>query len=143
MQKNYFKMLLSVVLFLALVSFNAYSEDGTKQVQIQTNAHCGGCKSKIEKGLNKVDGIIKSEVNLDNKIVTVSYNPSKINEEQITKKIADLGYSADVKKDGECGHDHGTTKEASNKKDCGSKSNCCTSKKTDTKTTKAEENPTK
>ncbi len=142
MYKNYFKSLLSVVLFLALVSFNAYSEDAIKQVQIQTNAHCGGCKSKIEKGLNKLDGILKSDVNLENKVVTVSYNPSKINEEQITQKIADLGYSTTVKKDSEC-CEKGTTKDLSSKKDCGSKSNCCSSKTSNTKTTNNEDSQTK
>ncbi len=142
MHKNFTKTLLASVLFFALISINVYSEDATKEIQIQTNAHCGGCKNKIEKGLKKMDGILKSEVNLENKIVTISYNPSKISEEKINNTIADMGYSSSIIKDDDCSHDHSSVKDASNKKDCRSKSDCCKSKKTD-KTKEVKENESK
>lgn len=53
--------------------------------------NCEMCKETIESSL-KVDGIIKADWNVDSKIMTVTYDNSKITLDQIQKNIASVGY---------------------------------------------------
>ncbi len=63
---------------------------------------CAACSTRIEKGLNRMEGVIQASVNLAMERGTVEYNPAVINVEQMIQKINDLGYSAEpVKQDGE------------------------------------------
>ena len=48
--------------------------------------NCEMCKETIESSL-KVDGIIKADWNVDSKIMTVTYDNSKITLDQIQKNI--------------------------------------------------------
>ncbi|SNX54807.1 copper ion binding protein [Thermoanaerobacterium sp. RBIITD] len=53
---------------------------------------CASCAAKIEKGLKNMDGISEANVNLAIEKVTVTYDPEKVNTDDMTKKIEDLGY---------------------------------------------------
>lgn len=53
---------------------------------------CAACATRIEKGLNKLEGIETANVNLALERSTVKYNPDKVKVEDIEKKIKDLGY---------------------------------------------------
>ena len=53
--------------------------------------NCEMCQETIEGSL-KVDGVIKSNWNTDTKIISVSYDSSKISLDQIQKNIAAAGY---------------------------------------------------
>lgn len=53
--------------------------------------NCEMCKETIESSI-KVDGITKADWNVDTKIMTVSYDESKISLDQIQKNIASVGY---------------------------------------------------
>lgn len=65
-------------------------------VKIKTSAICEMCKERIEKNLALTRGIEKSDVNLaDKSIVTVTYNPDKIDLVGIKNAIAEVGYDAD------------------------------------------------
>ena len=67
--------------------------------------NCGTCKKNIEKSV-KVDGVNKAEWNKDTKIMTISFDNSKITLEQIQKKIASVGYDTELFK----GNDKAYTK---------------------------------
>ncbi|HTX89468.1 MAG TPA: heavy metal-associated domain-containing protein [Bacteroidales bacterium] len=86
-------MTLFLFLGFALGGYAQAKKDET--IKIKTSAVCGSCKTRIEKGLSDKAGI--KDVNLDvtNKIVTISYNPSKITPDQIRLEISKLGYDAD------------------------------------------------
>ncbi|MBI3519242.1 MAG: heavy-metal-associated domain-containing protein [Bacteroidetes bacterium] len=53
--------------------------------------NCEMCKETIESSL-KVDGITKADWNVDSKIMTVTYDETKISLDQIQKNIASVGY---------------------------------------------------
>jgi mercuric ion binding protein len=53
--------------------------------------NCEMCKETIESSL-KVDGISKADCNVDSKIITISYDETKISLDQIQKNIASVGY---------------------------------------------------
>ncbi len=55
---------------------------------------CAACSSRIEKGINKMDGVIQASVNLALEKATVEYNPSSNDSTDLTKKVEALGYGA-------------------------------------------------
>ncbi|WP_276352120.1 heavy metal translocating P-type ATPase [Cohnella caldifontis] len=63
---------------------------------------CAACATRIEKGLNKMDGV-KASVNLALESARVEYNPSVISTEDMIKKVEQLGYKAQLKKGAEAG----------------------------------------
>lgn len=95
-QKKHFALFLA----LALFSFNLLFAE-TQSLKLLTNAHCNGCKTKIEKALKKVDGVQSASLDLASKIVEVSFDPSKVDSEKLTKAIEKAGYSAALYKEGE------------------------------------------
>lgn len=55
---------------------------------------CSACQSNVKKTIKSFDGVTDVEVNLEKKFAFFTYNPSKVNIEQIKKAVNDKGYSA-------------------------------------------------
>ncbi|AEI51725.1 heavy-metal-associated domain-containing protein [Runella slithyformis] len=84
----------TLILGVAVSSIaNGPSKD--KEVKIKTSAVCEMCKERIEKNLTLSKGISEAVLNLEDKVVTVKYNPKKTDEAQIRKVITETGYDAD------------------------------------------------
>jgi mercuric ion binding protein len=66
----------------------------TETVKIYGN--CNMCKSTIEGALKKKDGVLKKDWNTETKILTVTYDSTKITLNQILQKVADVGYDSDT-----------------------------------------------
>ncbi|WP_342432285.1 heavy metal translocating P-type ATPase [Neobacillus sp. FSL H8-0543] len=62
-----------------------------------TGMTCAACSARIEKGLNKLDGVVKANVNLALETATVEYNGAALSTGEIIKKVEGLGYGAHVK----------------------------------------------
>lgn len=71
-----------------------------------TGMTCASCSARIEKGLNKMDGVIKATVNLALEKALVEYNTAIISPADIIQKVESLGYEAKVKKDAKNTADH-------------------------------------
>jgi periplasmic mercuric ion binding protein len=82
-----------VVLFTTLKTFSM--GDKNVEIKIKTSAVCGMCKDRIEQGLAFEKGIKDVSLDVETKIATVKYNPSKITPDEIRKAISKLGYDAD------------------------------------------------
>ncbi len=67
----------------------------TMVVKVKTSAICKMCKSKIERDLLLTKGVKDAELNLDDKVVTVTYNAAKTTPELIRVAITKSGYDAD------------------------------------------------
>jgi P-type Cu+ transporter len=67
---------------------------------------CAACATRIEKGLNKLPGVIKANVNLALETGSVQYNPSEVSIGDMIKKIDQLGYGAALKEDNKESVDH-------------------------------------
>lgn len=63
-----------------------------------TGMTCAACSSRIERVLNKMEGIEEATVNLALEKSMVKYDPSMITVEDIQKKIRDLGYDVVTEK---------------------------------------------
>lgn len=57
--------------------------------------HCTGCSNRLEKVLNNTDGIEKAKVNFEDKKATISFDETKINEEEIKEAIEDSGFKGE------------------------------------------------
>lgn len=55
---------------------------------------CAACSTRVEKGLKKVDGVLKANVNLASEKATVEYIPGKTNVEQLIAAVQKTGYKA-------------------------------------------------
>ena len=51
---------------------------------------CAACATRIEKGLNKMDGVMNANVNLALEKATVEYNPSDVSLNDIVHKVENL-----------------------------------------------------
>lgn len=72
---------------------------GMKEMNMQiTGMTCAACATRIEKGLNKLEGIEEANVNLALERSLVKYDPQVINVEAIQKKVRDLGYDVVTEK---------------------------------------------
>lgn len=59
---------------------------------------CAACANRIEKSLNKLEGVETATVNLALEKSAIQFDPAKINETAITNKIRDLGYDVVTEK---------------------------------------------
>lgn len=64
-----------------------------------TGMTCAACATRIEKGLNKLPGVIKANVNLALETGSVQYNPSEVSVGEMIKKVEQLGYGAALKEE--------------------------------------------
>jgi len=67
--------------------------EGTKQTSLQiTGMTCAACANRIEKGLNKLEGVSEANVNFAIERATVTYDPSVIDLARMEQSIQKLGY---------------------------------------------------
>ncbi len=64
-----------------------------------TGMTCAACSNRIEKGLNKLEGIEHANVNLALEHASVTYQSDAITPDDIMKKVEKLGYGAILKED--------------------------------------------
>ncbi|MEK4244283.1 heavy metal translocating P-type ATPase [Psychrobacillus sp. FSL K6-2684] len=62
-----------------------------------TGMTCAACSTRIEKGLNKLEGVSSANVNLALERATVEFNPSDVTINDIIQKVEKLGYGAIIK----------------------------------------------
>ncbi|MNI02239.1 Copper-exporting P-type ATPase A [compost metagenome] len=66
----------------------------TKQTSMQiTGMTCAACAIRIEKGLNKLEGVTEANINFAMERATVTYDPNKTNPVNMEQTIQKLGYS--------------------------------------------------
>lgn len=59
-----------------------------------TGMTCAACSTRIEKGLNKMPGVLKANVNLALETATVEYDGSHIGVSDLIRQVEKLGYQA-------------------------------------------------
>ncbi len=85
------------IIFLSLFLFvsggNLFAQTDT--VRIHTSSLCDMCKKTIERDLSFEKGVKTINLDIDSKLVTVVYLPSKTNPEKIRVALTKIGYDAD------------------------------------------------
>ncbi|MED3152412.1 heavy metal translocating P-type ATPase [Bacillus thuringiensis] len=68
---------------------------------------CAACANRVEKRLNKLDGVNKATVNFALESATVDFNPDEVNVNEMKSVITKLGYKLEVKpEDQDASTDH-------------------------------------
>lgn len=57
--------------------------------------HCAGCSTRLEKVLNNLEGVEKTQVNLQEKKATIKYDENKISLKSIKEAIEDAGFKGE------------------------------------------------
>ncbi|WP_453996304.1 heavy metal translocating P-type ATPase [Bacillus nitroreducens] len=71
-----------------------------------TGMTCAACSARIEKGLNRMDGVANATVNLALEKATIEFNPSEVSTADIIAKVEKLGYEAHQKQEDQEQVDH-------------------------------------
>lgn len=66
---------------------------------------CSTCKKTIETALKKVDGVNSINVSVKDKIATIDYDKSKLNQDKLETEITLAGYDANSKKKNEAAYE--------------------------------------
>ena len=86
--------LLFLVSFALLTSNLFAQENQQKTDSIKVYGECGMCKSRIEKAL-KHEGITTAAWDDETKILGVTYDPIKITNDDIQKRVAAVGHDTE------------------------------------------------
>ncbi len=120
--KNSIKAFLILSLFsLILLGNTSFAQTSAKndvkfkKATYSVDVHCNSCKEKIGKALAYEKGVKEFTVDVDKKLVSVTYNPAKTNLEKIKKSISKLGYKPKLS----------STKACCDKSHARSGSSCC------------------
>lgn len=60
---------------------------------------CAACSNRIEKVLNRTDGVTSANVNLTTENAVVFYNPNEVSVEDLIQKVQKIGYDAQPKRE--------------------------------------------
>jgi len=92
--KNMIKTLLMFMMILGINTEKTFAGE-TKEIKIKTTVNCKTCEANVKKRLEFEKGVQKIDVDLETKIVTVSYDAAKTNPDKIRTAISKAGYDAD------------------------------------------------
>ncbi len=93
MKKLKTTLLLSIMMLV--MSINTTKAQDVAELKVKTSAVCDMCKETIEKHMAFEKGVKKSSLDVESKILTVTYNPTKTTPEKIRIAITKCGYDAD------------------------------------------------
>ncbi len=93
--KNIKIILTSLVLFVFIgVSLNA-SAQSLKEVAIKTSFNCSNGKTMIENGLLKEAGVKSATANINNHIVSITYDEKITDIDKLVAAIEKIGFSTE------------------------------------------------
>lgn len=89
-------LLSSIIVMFVMSSGIVKAQDATTaELKVKTSAVCDMCKETIEKYVAFEKGVKKSNLDVESKILTVTYNPTKTTPEKIRLAVSKSGYDAD------------------------------------------------
>lgn len=97
---KYLFILLTAVILLTQLSIsasNAVPMNMEKTIKIKcTEMSCDACKRSITKSINKLEGIIKLDIDLETKIISVTIDDSKTDSLSVLNAVIGAGYEAEL-----------------------------------------------
>jgi copper chaperone CopZ len=100
--ERHMKNLITVIIIALALTASMLSQDSTPQekpktetVKILTSAVCEMCKDRLEEAMSEIKGVTSSNLDVESKILTVSYEPELVTPDDIRKVVTKTGYDAD------------------------------------------------
>lgn len=85
-----------IFLMMMLLTAGLYAAGGKiETIKIKTSSQCDMCKERIEEALAFEKGVKTADLDIETKIVTVTFKKGKTSPEKIRKAISKVGYDAD------------------------------------------------
>ena len=67
-----------------------------KEIKLKIEGmHCAGCSTRLERVLNNLEGVEEAKVSLEEKQVTIKFDETKTNIENIKEAIVDAGFKGE------------------------------------------------
>lgn len=89
---------LILILFLGLQLLAKAQNKKSEVILIQTTAECDQCKKRLESNISYEKGVKFCKLDLNTKVLKVTYNGEKTEPEKLRAAISKLGYDADAVK---------------------------------------------
>lgn len=90
---NIFKLFIAVMVIFSFIAGKSFAGNKTVEISLPT-IQCGMCERTIEKAINKIDGIVDINIDVENKKATVTYDDTKTDLTAIEKAMTSAGYDA-------------------------------------------------
>lgn len=89
-------ILISLVFLLAFPVISANAQEKKQDtIRIATSAQCEMCKNRIEKAMAYEKGVVKSDLDIESKVLTIVYKTAKTDPDRLKKAVTLIGYDAD------------------------------------------------
>ncbi len=88
-------LLLGILLLSGISALSVSAKARTETVTYSVNMHCQNCVNKLSDNLSFLKGVKDLRISLKDKTVTIKYDPSRIDEEELVRQIGRLGYTAE------------------------------------------------
>ena len=95
----------ALLILLLAVSFTFAKSNDDKVVKVKTSAICEMCKERLERNVGLAKGVKEATLDLDTKVMTVTYNGKKTDATAIKSVIIKTGYDADAQEGDQKAHD--------------------------------------
>lgn len=76
----------------------SWSKKVVKTVVFSANIHCNSCKKKVVENISFEKGVLALEVSVEERTVTITYDPAKTDEEKLAAALKKIGFPATVVK---------------------------------------------
>lgn len=94
------QMKIKITTFMAVLLMmgagNIFAQDKTTGFEVKGN--CGMCETRIEKAAGSVEGVSSANWNQETKMLSLSYDESKVNPGDVQKAIAKAGHDTGTHK---------------------------------------------
>ena len=104
-----------IFLLSLMMSLGLWAKAQRQTVVFDVDIHCQGCITKIEKNIAFEPGVKDLVCNLDEKTVTVTFNPAKTSVEQLQAAFAKINKPAKLHIDANEAHDSNEDTDSGNK----------------------------
>jgi len=84
-----------IIILFSILTVNAWAQKET--VKILTSASCVGvcCKDRIEEEMQFAKGVKAVDLDVDSRILTVTFKTKKTDADKLRRAISSIGYNAD------------------------------------------------
>jgi mercuric ion binding protein len=85
-----------ILILMMILAAELFAADGKfDTIKIKTSSQCDECKVRIEEAMAFEKGVKTAVLDVETKILAVTYKKSKTSPEKIRKAISKVGYDAD------------------------------------------------
>jgi mercuric ion binding protein len=90
--------LLVLLATLILLAGSALATDKTAQIKV-SGMTCGACAVSVKRGLEKTEGVKSAEVSAEKGLAIVTYEDSRVTEQQLRDAISKTGFKVETTKE--------------------------------------------